>query len=353
MKYFLVILVLGLTLWGQTPKTASAVGAEQNFAVLLKRVDSLMVDYNAASAAIDRKRANNDTSGYSASQRVHQELVAAFESAGKEARESADAWIELAKRAPEIVDRDTRIRTAEKAVQLRSNSETLLLLGQALKSKYASYPFSKSDADRAGLERASTVLRSAGRLSASKNPLILYELGDCLAWLYKVDEAEAQLQLASTLVPNNDKDLKKRIANGLIMTAYLSRNKQLMESRFSEFVDSGFADRWDWSTEAIWLQNLKDYVQSGETFLKAAALFNEWTFTCQSADSFQPPPLDAVRLVPPTGRRALVYVEHVVAKAASACYTPDATTWVKIKNRHYSQAVGRHDFFDRRRARMG
>jgi hypothetical protein len=27
--------------------------------------------------------------------------------------------------------------------------------------------------------------------------------------------------------------------------------------------------------------------------------------------------------------------------------TPDATTWVKIKNRQYSQAIGRHDFFDR------
>jgi hypothetical protein len=31
----------------------------------------------------------------------------------------------------------------------------------------------------------------------------------------------------------------------------------------------------------------------------------------------------------------------------SASYTPEATTWVKIKNREYSQAVGRADFFDR------
>jgi hypothetical protein len=38
--------------------------------------------------------------------------------------------------------------------------------------------------------------------------------------------------------------------------------------------------------------------------------------------------------------------DGIVAKAASARYTPEATTWVKIKNRHYSQAVGRHDFFD-------
>jgi ATP-dependent DNA ligase len=44
-------------------------------------------------------------------------------------------------------------------------------------------------------------------------------------------------------------------------------------------------------------------------------------------------------------------MEGVVAKQASARYTPEATTWVKIKNRRYSQAVGREDFFDRRRAR--
>jgi bifunctional non-homologous end joining protein LigD len=44
-------------------------------------------------------------------------------------------------------------------------------------------------------------------------------------------------------------------------------------------------------------------------------------------------------------------MEGVVAKQASARYTPDATTWVKIKNRHYSQAVGRQDFFNRSKAR--
>ena len=27
----------------------------------------------------------------------------------------------------------------------------------------------------------------------------------------------------------------------------------------------------------------------------------------------------------------------------------EATTWVKIKNREYSQAIGREDFFDRRK----
>jgi hypothetical protein len=32
-------------------------------------------------------------------------------------------------------------------------------------------------------------------------------------------------------------------------------------------------------------------------------------------------------------------------------YTPEATTWVKIKNREYSQAFGREDFFDRRTVR--
>ena len=44
-------------------------------------------------------------------------------------------------------------------------------------------------------------------------------------------------------------------------------------------------------------------------------------------------------------------MEGVVAKQASARYTPDATTWVKIKNRHYSQAVGRADFFNRPKIR--
>ena len=44
-------------------------------------------------------------------------------------------------------------------------------------------------------------------------------------------------------------------------------------------------------------------------------------------------------------------MEGVVAKQASARYTPDATTWVKIKNQHYGQAAGRQDFFNRSKAR--
>jgi bifunctional non-homologous end joining protein LigD len=77
----------------------------------------------------------------------------------------------------------------------------------------------------------------------------------------------------------------------------------------------------------------------------------------------------ALRKLLPLKPRAVRYVEHVasgtklfraiceldmegiVAKQANARYTPEATTWVKIKNRAYSQAVGRSDFFDRRRAR--
>jgi ATP-dependent DNA ligase len=39
-------------------------------------------------------------------------------------------------------------------------------------------------------------------------------------------------------------------------------------------------------------------------------------------------------------------MEGVIAKQANARYTPDATTGVKIKNRQYSQAAGRQDFFD-------
>ena len=46
-------------------------------------------------------------------------------------------------------------------------------------------------------------------------------------------------------------------------------------------------------------------------------------------------------------------VEGIVAKLASAPYTPDATTWVKIKNRAYTQAEGRHEFFDRRAVGVG
>src|SRR5262252_7610242 len=37
-------------------------------------------------------------------------------------------------------------------------------------------------------------------------------------------------------------------------------------------------------------------------------------------------------------------MEGIVAKQASARYTPDSTSWIKIKNRQYSQAVGREDF---------
>ena len=38
--------------------------------------------------------------------------------------------------------------------------------------------------------------------------------------------------------------------------------------------------------------------------------------------------------------------EGIVAKQANARYTPEATTWVKIKNRRYSQAVGSEAFFE-------
>jgi bifunctional non-homologous end joining protein LigD len=42
-------------------------------------------------------------------------------------------------------------------------------------------------------------------------------------------------------------------------------------------------------------------------------------------------------------------LEGIVAKHAEAPYGLDGS-WIKIKNRAYTQAVGRHDFFDRRRA---
>jgi bifunctional non-homologous end joining protein LigD len=44
-------------------------------------------------------------------------------------------------------------------------------------------------------------------------------------------------------------------------------------------------------------------------------------------------------------------MEGIAVKQANVRYTPEATTWVKIKNRAYSQAIGRSDFFDRRRVR--
>ena len=39
-------------------------------------------------------------------------------------------------------------------------------------------------------------------------------------------------------------------------------------------------------------------------------------------------------------------LEGIVAKLAKGRYEPDATTWVKIKNRAYSQAEGRAEFFE-------
>ena len=47
-------------------------------------------------------------------------------------------------------------------------------------------------------------------------------------------------------------------------------------------------------------------------------------------------------------------VEGIVAKLGSAPYTPEATTWVKVKNPAYTQAEGRADFFeDRPEGRLG
>ena len=56
------------------------------------------------------------------------------------------------------------------------------------------------------------------------------------------------------------------------------------------------------------------------------------------------------RCPPRSHRSATGTIEGIVAKQASAHYTPEATTWVKIKNRQYRQAVGREDFFDHRKA---
>lgn len=41
-----------------------------------------------------------------------------------------------------------------------------------------------------------------------------------------------------------------------------------------------------------------------------------------------------------------------MAKLASGRYEPETTTWVKIKNRSYSRADGRDDFFDERARKL-
>ncbi len=41
-------------------------------------------------------------------------------------------------------------------------------------------------------------------------------------------------------------------------------------------------------------------------------------------------------------------LEGIVAKFAMGLYTPEATTWVKIKNPRYSQVEGRQELFLKR-----
>jgi ATP-dependent DNA ligase len=43
-------------------------------------------------------------------------------------------------------------------------------------------------------------------------------------------------------------------------------------------------------------------------------------------------------------------LEGIVAKWKDGLYTPDETSWVKIKNPRYSQIEGRHELFERRAA---
>ncbi len=43
-------------------------------------------------------------------------------------------------------------------------------------------------------------------------------------------------------------------------------------------------------------------------------------------------------------------LEGIVAKRMDGAYDPDAPTWAKIKNRDYTQAVDRHERFERMRA---
>ena len=60
------------------------------------------------------------------------------------------------------------------------------------------------------------------------------------------------------------------------------------------------------------------------------------------------PKLDGFRdLAYRGGRRLLIGTAALVARKLLT--DPDATTWVKIKNRQYSQAIGRADFFNGRK----
>ena len=43
-------------------------------------------------------------------------------------------------------------------------------------------------------------------------------------------------------------------------------------------------------------------------------------------------------------------LEGIVAKRKDGLYTPNETTWVKIKNPHYRQLECRRELFEKRRA---
>ena len=43
-------------------------------------------------------------------------------------------------------------------------------------------------------------------------------------------------------------------------------------------------------------------------------------------------------------------LEGIVAKLKTGLYTPEESSWVKIKNRNYSQMEGRRELFERKRA---
>ena len=43
-------------------------------------------------------------------------------------------------------------------------------------------------------------------------------------------------------------------------------------------------------------------------------------------------------------------LEGIVAKRKDGLYTPEETSWVKIKNPRYSQMEGCHELFERRAA---
>jgi DNA ligase-1 len=82
----------------------------------------------------------------------------------------------------------------------------------------------------------------------------------------------------------------------------------------------------------------------GETQAGIAPRRSNAAGTTLYADHFEDRGLDLFRVVCEND------LEGIVAKRKDGQYTPEETSWVKIKNPRYSQAEGRHELFEKRAA---